>query len=66
MNKFDWMERLSLLEHLEGGYFAEIYRSPTSMDTNREGKERAVLTSIYYMLTDDRPIDRFHKNQSDI
>ena len=66
MNKFYWMERLSLLEHLEGGYFAENYRSPTSMETNREGKERAVLTSIYYMLTDDRPIDRFHKNQSDI
>ena len=32
----------------------------------REGNERNILTSIYYLLTDERPIGYFHKNKSDI
>ena len=27
MNKQDWIEKLSLVEHVEGGYFSESYRS---------------------------------------
>ncbi len=66
MNKRDWIEKLSLIEHVEGGYFAETYRAPETMPTNREGSIRATMTSIYYLLSDDRPIDHLHKNQSDI
>ncbi|MBE9168966.1 cupin domain-containing protein [Pleurocapsales cyanobacterium LEGE 06147] len=66
MNKYDLIKQLSLVEHIEGGYFSETYRSKNAIPTDREGKERAVLTSIYYLLTDDRPIDRLHKNKSDI
>jgi predicted cupin superfamily sugar epimerase len=66
MNKYDVIKKLSLVEHIEGGYFSETYRAQDTIPTNREGKERAVLTSIYYLLTDDRPIDRLHKNKSDI
>jgi uncharacterized protein len=66
MNKHDWIEKLSLTEHVEGGYFSESYRAAEAMATPRIGSDRAVMTSIYYLLTDDRPIDHLHKNQSDI
>ena len=66
MNKYDLIEKLSLIEHVEGGYFSESYRSTLTTSTPREGSERALLTSIYYLLTDERPIGHFHKNQSDI
>ncbi len=66
MNKQDLIKHLSLVEHIEGGYFAETYRSDINISTKREGCDRSILTSIYYLLTDDRPIDHFHKNQSDI
>ena len=66
MNKQALIDQLSLVEHVEGGYFSESYRSSEQMETAREGKHRAVMTSIYYLLTDDRPIDHLHQNQSDI
>jgi predicted cupin superfamily sugar epimerase len=66
MNKRDWIEKLSLVEHIEGGYFTETYRSAATIPTDRDGRDRSVLTSIYYLLTDDRPVDHLHKNRSDI
>ena len=66
MKKQDLIDALSLIEHVEGGYFRETYRSEEMVSTEREGKERNILTSIYYLLTSDRPIDHFHKNKSDI
>ena len=66
MNKQELIERLSLVEHVEGGYFSETYRSREVMTTPREGSNRAIMTSIYYLLTDDRPIDYLHQNRSDI
>ncbi|MCS6815061.1 MAG: cupin domain-containing protein, partial [Cyanobacteria bacterium] len=66
MNKHYWIDRLSLVEHIEGGYFAETYRALEQIPTSRLGGNRSTMTSIYYLLTDDRPIDHLHKNQSDI
>ncbi|MGD1712928.1 cupin domain-containing protein [Dapis sp. BLCC M172] len=66
MNKQDIIEQLSLVKHIEGGYFKETYRSDLTINTDREGGERKLLTSIYYMLTDDCPINYFNKNKSDI
>lgn len=66
MNKSDLIAKLSLIKHVEGGYFCETYRSDITTRTSRQGSERSQLTSIYYMLTDDRPIGYFHKNKSDI
>jgi uncharacterized protein len=66
MNKHDLIQQLSLTKHTEGGYFVETYRSVTTLPTSRIGSDRSLLTSIYYLLTDDRPIDYFHRNQSDI
>lgn len=66
MNKEDIIKQLALVEHVEGGYFSETYRAEESTKTAREGSDRAILTSIYYLLTNDRPIDHLHKNKSDI
>jgi predicted cupin superfamily sugar epimerase len=63
MNKHDLIKQLSLTEHTEGGYFVENYRSAKTLPTNRQGSDRSLLTSIYYLLTDDRPIDHLHRNQ---
>ena len=66
MNKNDLIEQLNLTEHTEGGYFVESYRSTETISTDRVDSDRSLLTSIYYLLTDDRPIDHLHRNQSDI
>lgn len=66
MNKRDIIKQLSLTEHTEGGYFAETYRAGTTVPTDRVESDRNISTSIYYLLTDDRPIDHLHKNKSDI
>jgi predicted cupin superfamily sugar epimerase len=66
MNTEELIRYLNLREHIEGGYFYETHRSPTTMITEREGRERPILTSIYYLLTQERPVDHFHKNRSDI
>lgn len=66
MNKHDLIEQLSLVEHIEGGYFSETHRSQHIISSDRQGNERNIFTSIYYLLTDDRPIDHWHKNKSDI
>lgn len=66
MNKQELIERLSLVEHVEGGYFSETYRAKENVPTSREGESRSISTSIYYLLTDDRPIDHLHQNKSGI
>ena len=66
MNKQNWIDRLSLVKHPEGGYFSEAYRATEEVTTSREGSTRPMMTSIYYLLTDDNPIDRLHQNRSDI
>lgn len=66
LSKVEIIEQLGLIEHIEGGYFSETFRSPDTVEVSREGSARNVLTSIYYLLTDERPIGRFHMNQSDI
>ncbi|MDD4963479.1 MAG: cupin domain-containing protein [Gallionella sp.] len=53
---------LQLQPHPEGGWYREIFRSPTSLDTPR-GK-RAALTTIYYLLGEGQ-ISRWHVVESD-
>ena len=50
------IEKLDLKEHIEGGYFSRTYQSPM------QSAERPFMTSIFYMLTADRPVGHFHKN----
>jgi hypothetical protein len=48
----------------EGGYFRRTYESSRSCNT--ENGSRMLLTSIYYMLTQDNPGGFLHRNKSDI
>jgi predicted cupin superfamily sugar epimerase len=52
--------------HIEGGYFSRTYRSDLKTDVPFDSKPRCLLSSIFYMLTDDGPIGYLHKNKSDI
>lgn len=59
------ISKLKMTPHKEGGYFSETYRSPDKAHFEHFGK-RNYMTSIYYMLTYERPIGYFHSNKSDI
>lgn len=48
----------------EGGYFKRTYES--DLNANIDHKRRKLLTSIYYMLTNENPIGYLHRNKSDI
>jgi predicted cupin superfamily sugar epimerase len=65
MNKKDLIESLQLAPHLEGGYFRRTYESTFSTGLTKAAK-RPLMSSIYYLLTDDSPIGFFHRNRSDI
>jgi predicted cupin superfamily sugar epimerase len=66
MNKHDLIQYLRLHEHIEGGYFGETYQSSLEFPGDNSTSPRPLMSSIYYLLTDDRPIGHFHLNQSDI
>jgi uncharacterized protein len=54
--------RLDLQPHPEGGWYREIYRSPTPVITPRG--ERSALTQIYYLLEQNQ-FSRWHVIDSD-
>jgi uncharacterized protein len=56
------IEKLNLQAHPEGGFYAEVYRSPLELET-QNGK-RNLMTSIYFLLTSDN-VSRFHQIKSD-
>ncbi len=61
----DLIHFLKLSPHQEGGYFSEVYRSPISIEIDGRGS-RSLCTTIYYLLTSDRPTGHLHQNRSDI
>ena len=68
MRAQDWIDRLGLEAHPEGGYFREIYRSPESLAAGalpaRFGGPRSFATAIYFLL---RPgeVSHLHRIQAD-
>jgi uncharacterized protein len=56
------IEQLSLLPHPEGGWYREIYRSTSRIDTPRGS--RSALTTIYYLLERNQ-LSRWHVVASD-
>jgi predicted cupin superfamily sugar epimerase len=52
-----------LIEHPEGGRFAEVFKSNCKVVTS-EGKERTALTHIYFSLNPGE-VSKFHKVASD-
>lgn len=61
------IERLGLGRHVEGGWFKETYRSEEQVTCpDRPGGERALLTTIHYLLESSEPYAVLHRNKSDI
>jgi predicted cupin superfamily sugar epimerase len=44
------VRRLGLLPHPEGGYYRELFRSPSPVTRAEDGARRAALTTIYFLL----------------
>ncbi len=66
MTKQQLIEQLQLERHVEGGYFRRTYQSDDHPPIETSAGPRLRISSIYYLLTDDAPIGRWHLNQSDI
>ncbi len=67
MNAGDWIEKLGLLPHPEGGAFKEVYRSALQDDfllSNGQKAKRSLSTAIYYLLREGE-FSVFHRIQSD-
>lgn len=64
MSGRDWISKLELEPHPEGGYFKRIY---TAAATHVAATgERPLATSIYYLLNQAEPRGFLHRNRSDI
>ena len=63
-----WIRNLGLIEHPEGGYFREIYRSPEAISKDslpaRYQGGRSFSTSIYFLLMRDQ-FSALHRLKSD-
>lgn len=57
---------LDLEPHVEGGYFRRTYQADHRDMLETTSGSRFLMTSIYYLLTENSPVGQFHFNQSDI
>ncbi|SEK98642.1 hypothetical protein SAMN04488700_0566 [Carnobacterium iners] len=58
-----WVEQLELIPHPEGGFFKSVSQ-PAEIYHIKEGYERPLYTSIYFLLNDESP-SHFHRLKSD-
>jgi predicted cupin superfamily sugar epimerase len=58
------IERLHLVPHPEGGFYAEVHRSMSAVDPLDGRPRRAALTSIYFLLCEGQ-ISHWHRVASD-
>ena len=67
-NAQQWVERLGLGPHPEGGFFKETYRSDLNLPVSALGGDfsggRSVSTSIYYLLSGE-DFSALHRIRSD-
>jgi len=64
----NWIRRLKLRKHPEGGYFRETYRAKERLAANslprRFSGPRSISTAIYFLLRSGE-VSTFHRIQSD-
>lgn len=60
----DYINQLDLQEHAEGGYYKELYKSSHTARSAGQSNERALSSTIYYLLKSGQ-VSRFHKLLSD-
>jgi predicted cupin superfamily sugar epimerase len=65
-NATDVIAALNLEPHVEGGYYRRTFQSDDRDWLQMPGCPRYLLTSIYFLLTEDSPVGQFHFNHSDI
>jgi len=53
MNPQDWIKRLGLQPHPEGGWYKETYRASFQVTPQGEAAATDAVTSIYYLLRDE-------------
>jgi uncharacterized protein len=58
------LKQLDLTPHPEGGWYREVFRSPSTVQPEDGRPARAALTTIYYMLADGGH-SRWHRVSSD-
>ncbi len=58
------IEQLGLVEHDEGGWFRQGFKSPLTVQT--PAGERALMDTILYLLTRASALGVLHRNRSDI
>lgn len=58
------IKALQLNDHIEGGWFRRTYTDKTTLQTAQG--QRALASSIYYLLTSNAPVGHLHKNTSTI
>ena len=58
----DWIERLGLEPHPEGGWYRELHRSPLTLRRDADGQARCGITLIVYLL-EGGAISRWHRVQ---
>lgn len=63
-----YIDKLKLMQHPEGGYYREIYRSGEYINIEslpeRYGNKRVFSTSIYFLL-EGKQVSKFHRLKSD-
>lgn len=57
------VKSLNLKAHPEGGFYSEMYRSDLPFQ-NKDGDERSLVTSIYFLLRSE-DVSHFHRIKSD-
>lgn len=60
----EWINRLALEPHPEGGFYRETYRAPHPIESPRHPGTRAASTAIYYLLREG-DVSTFHRLLSD-
>jgi len=63
-NALYWIENIGMLEHPEGGYFKETFRSEKVFHPEGFLGERNFATSIYFLLEKNN-VSHFHRIKSD-
>lgn len=58
------IQLLGLLPHPEGGFYAEVYRSPREVQPNDIPAPRSAVTTMYFLITQESP-SRWHRIASD-
>lgn len=64
MNAKEWVKKLGLKKHPEGGYFRETFRSRIQISAPGFSGDRSASTAIYYLLESGQ-FSAFHRIKSD-